>query len=185
MTDSTVVIEQGMTYNATTKTFSFATPVTPDPVPDDPDPVVPPEEDPAVVLANAKKAKVEELTSTCRNTTYAGVGVQTTMGVEHFPLNPDEKSKLTDRYIKAKSGETNLLFCSSNTLCRRFSADEILNIYTASENFVGLHETRLNHLVYWVSICTTIEDVNAITYASNLPADLQEHMDTLLAEEVS
>ena len=46
---------------------------------------------------------------------------------------------------------------------------------------VTYHRTYCNHVHAWIDRCTTVADVQAITYGTTLPDDLATHMAAVIA----
>jgi hypothetical protein len=135
----------------------------------------------ASALSTGKANKLNELSTACEEKIYDGIDVKTTQGTEHFSLELNDQINLAARYLEVKSGATAAVYHADpdNNDYRLFTADEIIAIYTAADAFRIYETTYFNKLKKWVNRCTTITDVNAITYGVSLPTDLDTELATL------
>jgi len=131
-------------------------------------------------LDGAKQAKLREIATACQTTIYAGVDVVDTKGTEHFSLTSDDQANLSALALSIGTGLTSVPYHANGKLCREFTASEFNSVYTAAKNFVTYNTTLCNHLNVWIRRCTTISDVQAITYASTLPNDLLTNFNTIM-----
>ncbi|RJE48699.1 MULTISPECIES: hypothetical protein [unclassified Dehalobacter] len=135
---------------------------------------------PPVTFVDYQENKLYELSKACKEAIYAGIDVTTSQGVEHFSLKEEDQMNLSAIGIELAGGATGFPYHADSTLCRNFSAEELSAIIAAGKAHVTYNTTYYNYLAAWVKRCTTIEEVTAITYRSQLPEDMLTNMNTLL-----
>jgi hypothetical protein len=134
----------------------------------------------APTLDEAKQSKLTELSIACQNAIYAGVDASDTKGTEHFSLTIEDQTNLSALADAVAQGAASVPYHADGQLCREFATDEYNTVYTAAKAFITRQTTFCNHLNVWVRRCTTVDEVNAITYASALPDDLLANYNTIL-----
>lgn len=131
-------------------------------------------------LEGAQKAKIRELSNACHTAIYAGADATTSKGTEHFSLTDNDQINLSSSMEQVKGGAAQVPYHADGQLCRMFTAEEMTRAYQAAVHYIAYNTTLCNHLLTWVRRCTTVVDVNAITYTSALPDDLKKNMDMIL-----
>lgn len=154
-----------------------------------PEPVEPPEiipPDPAVVLANAKAQQRPGVISMRDRCIEAGIQVQTEYGVESFPLTERDKTMLLAIYAMVQGGMTQFPYHSlgasdTTNMCVVYSDADIGKIAVAAFSFITFHESYANMLAQWIDRAETPEEVYGITYGVDLPEDLQQYLEMIMA----
>lgn len=132
-------------------------------------------------LEGTKESKLRDISNDCHNTIYSGTDITTSQGTEHFSLTDNDQINISNLMSKIQAGATGVPYHADGKLCRMFTADEMGTIYNAVVSFIAYNTTLCNHLNVWINRCTTIDEVNTITYTSPLPDDLKANMDTIIA----
>ena len=131
-------------------------------------------------INRVKIQKLQEISNACEKTVYAGTDVTTSLGVEHFSCTANDQTNISASASAVLQGATQIPYHADGKLCRVFSGEEITNLYTSVKLFVTYQVTFCNHLNIWIKRCTTIDELNSITYASKLPSDLLENFNTIM-----
>lgn len=140
---------------------------------------LPPEPDPVIA---ARAAKEEEMSAACNAAIVAGMDVETSVGTEHFSLQETDQINLTTATNAVQNGAAGYPYHADGSLCRMFSADEILAIANAATQHKLYHTTLCNHLLTWARRAETIEEIEGIAYDANLlPEDLAQNMANIFA----
>lgn len=142
-------------------------------------------------LDNVKQAKILECDKACSAAIIAGCDATLTDGtVEHFAWTAEDQINIATAEKAIQGGAPSFPYHADNKLCRLYSAADIIKIITAATAHKTYHTTYFNHLKTWINRCTTVDEVNAITYGVTLPDDLLtslnnivEAMQQLLASE--
>lgn len=134
----------------------------------------------------AREEKEAEISKSCNEAIVAGMDVETSVGTEHFSLQETDQINLTTATNAVQNGATGYPYHADGSLCRMFSAEEILAIAEASIQHKLYHTTLCNHLLTWVRRAETVEEVEGITYTpDNLPDDLAHNMASIFAATAS
>lgn len=81
-----------------------------------------------------------------------------------------------------QSGATVYPYHADGSLCRLYTAEEIMTITQAATNHKLYHTTLCNHILTWVRRAETAEEIEGITYSEeNLPEDLATNMANIFA----
>jgi hypothetical protein len=131
-------------------------------------------------VTTPKAAKVAELREVCNALIVSGVEVETSQGAEHFALDTEDQINLQNLSLQIAAGAQTVLYHADGSLCRPFSSGEVSAIVAAATAHIVGHTTRYNHLKAWVDRTEGAAELAAINYASELPADLAEHMSAIL-----
>lgn len=127
-------------------------------------------------------AKLEELSQACNATIIAGCDVTLSDGsTGHISLTNEDQINLTNAAATVSAGATEYPYHLDGALCAMYSAADIGIMATAATAHKLYHTTYYNHLAAWVRRCETSAEVQAITYGSELPSDLAENMNAILA----
>lgn len=133
-----------------------------------------------LTLETAQQAKLAEISAACQNAVYAGVDATDTKGTEHFSLTLPDQTNLSASVEAVAQGAASVPYHADGQLCRQFTADEIKAVYAAAKAYIMKQTTLCNHLNVWIRRCTSVDEVNAITYASTLPDDLLKNYNSIL-----
>jgi hypothetical protein len=139
----------------------------------------------ADALSAAKALKAAELYSVCNQVIEDGADVTTSVGVEHFGFKTNDKqdqANIKNAYDLAKATGINVFYHADGKDCRVFTVQEITNVYAAMEYSIMYNTTKFNALRTWVERSTTIDEINAIDFASVLPSDLQPTLDAAVTQ---
>lgn len=139
---------------------------------------LPPEPDP---LDAAKEAKLSDLSAACNAAIVAGCDVALSDGsAGHISLTNEDQINLTNAYASISAGAEEYPYHLDGQLCAMYSAADIQTMAQAATAHKLYHTTYYNHLKAWVERCEAMEDVEAITYGSELPEDLAANMAAVL-----
>jgi len=133
-------------------------------------------------LAEVQKDKLVEINAACDAAITAGCDVKLSDGTAgHISLSIPDQINLTTAKEAVKAGGTGYAYHLDGTLCEVYPAADIAIMATAATTHILYHQTYCNHLRTWVKRCTTVADVQSITYGAMLPDDLAAHMAAVLA----
>ena len=132
-----------------------------------PEPYVP-------TLAELQTAKRQEISRACEQIIYSGVDVTLTDGsTEHFSLTEHDQLNLFGKQVQLAAGAEQLEYHSDGQPCRYYSAADMQTIITAAMQHVSYHTTYCNAVNMWIAGCESAEEVQAIYYGANVPAEYQ------------
>lgn len=143
--------------------------VEPEPTPE-PEPYEP-------TLDELKQQKINEVSSICKETIYAGVDVELPTGsTEHFSLKEEDQINLFGKQAQITAGVTQLEYHQDGHPCRYYTVDEMTAIITAAMQFVSYHTTYCNSLYTWINAVEEKEELEKITYGASIPAEYQSEV---------
>lgn len=154
-------------YNALSEAFETVKEIAVEP---EPEPEVPQAEDPDITLEFVRNAKIEQMSKICRETIIGGVDVVLSDGESHhFSLEIEDQIKIQALAMKAQNGEETLFWHEDDKPCQFYSAADILAIYAALEQIQTFETTWFNSLKMYIMSMNTIEEIQAVTYRTNIP----------------
>lgn len=133
-------------------------------------------------LKRIRNEKEAEISKACNVAIVTGMDVETSVGVEHFSLQETDQINLSTALSAIQSGATAYPYHADGSLCRLYTAEEIMAITQAATNHKLYHTTLCNHVLTWVRRAETAEEIESITYSEeNLPEDLAANMASIFA----
>jgi hypothetical protein len=132
-------------------------------------------------LEDAKLYQLDVVNTECTNAIYAGIDVDTSKGTEHFSLTDKDQINITALYTKCLSGTPSVPYHADDTICREFSAEEMIALGEATLKYVIYCTTMCNHIRAWIQRCETVDEVITIHFNSELPDDLQESFNSVIS----
>ena len=133
-------------------------------------------------VAVTKKAKLGELSTACNAAIIGGCDATLSTGVSgHISLTAEDQINLSTAIAAIEQGSTGYPYHLDGELCAMYPAADILIMVQLATAHKMYHTTYYNHMSAWVKRCETAAEVQAITYGSELPADLAENMAAILA----
>lgn len=131
-------------------------------------------------LEEAKEYQLNVVNKECTDAIYSGIDVETSKGTEHFSLTDKDQINITALYTKCLSGTPSVPYHADGAICREFSAEEMIALGEATLKYVIYCTTMCNHIRAWIQRSETVEEVIAIHFNSELPADLQESFNSVI-----
>lgn len=127
-------------------------------------------------VEQVRAAKKEEIGLACSAAIYAGIDVNGS----HYSLTEHDQTEILTQYTYVKEGAAAVPYHADGELCRMFTAEEFGVIAQAATNHVFYHRTYCNHVNAWIKRAT-LDELDAITYGADLPADLAASMAEVIA----
>ena len=135
---------------------------------------------PIVTLAEVQSAKLAELSTACSQAIISGCDVELSAASGHISLTAEDQINLTAALNAVKQGAAGYPYHLDGQLCAVFLAADIRQLAQAAARHKLYHTTYYNHLAAWVRRSKTTEEVQAITYGTELPEDLAANMANIL-----
>ena len=139
-----------------------------------------PTERPEEALEAVQSAKLAELSAACSQAIIAGCDVELSAASGHISLTAEDQINLTAALNAVEQGAAGYPYHLDGQLCAVFSAADIRLLAQAAASHKLYHTTYYNHLAAWVRRSETTEEVQAITYGTELPEDLAANMANIL-----
>lgn len=146
----------------------YVAPPKPEPTPE-PEPYVP-------TLEEVKNIKKQEIWEIHNNVVAAGLDIELSTGVEHFPLSDEDQRFLMGKQFELSTGVEELSYQDSNNHCMLLSAIDMQKIITAAMLFVNIQTTYRNNLCEWVDQCDEVEEIQSIVYGVDIPEEYQNEV---------
>ena len=122
-------------------------------------------------VEQVRAAKKEEIGLACSAAIYAGIDVNGS----HYSLTEHDQTELMAQYTTMKEGAPAVPYHADGQLCRMYPAEEFAEIAQAATAHVFYHRTYCNHVNAWIARAG-LDELDAITYGAELPADLAASM---------
>ncbi len=137
----------------------------PEPVPE-PEPT--PEPEPYVpTVEEVQSYKISQMQSTCSSTIKKGIDVDG----EHFTLDSEARLALIIREFQINDGAEEVDFYPDDSPSRYYTAEEMQNIINTANDFINGNQVYCNELVLWIKSLTDIEEIEAVYYGMDIPAE--------------
>ena len=132
-------------------------------------------------LEGAKEYQLNVVNTECTNTIYNGIDVETSVGTEHFSLTEVDQININVLYAQCLAGVASVPYHADGTICREFSAAEMITLGKKALEYVIYCTTLCNHMRAWINRSETVEEVITIHFGSQLPADLLESFNSVIS----
>lgn len=118
-----------------------------------------------------------QIGAACSAAIYAGVDV----GGSHYSLTEHDQTELLAQARAVKEGAQAVPYHADGELCRMYPAAEFSALAQAATAHVFYHRTYCNHVNAWIARAG-LEELAAIEYGAELPADLAASMAQIIQE---
>lgn len=154
--------------------------------PEEPGEILPPE--PYIpTLEELRVAKRQEVAAACNQIIYAGINVTLSdSSVEHYSLTIEDQLNLFGKLSQISAGAQQLEYHADGQPCRYYTAADMQAIIQAAMQHVSYHTTYCNALNMWIAGCQSTEELGAVFYGADVPAEYRsEVLDAYLVEITS
>ena len=119
----------------------------------------------------------QQIGAACSAAIYAGVDV----GGSHYSLTEHDQTELLAQAQAVKDGAQAVPYHADGELCRMYPAAEFSALAQAATAHVFYHRTYCNHVNAWIARAG-LDELDAIEYGAELPADLAASMAQIIQE---
>lgn len=119
----------------------------------------------------------QQIGAACSAAIYAGVDV----GGSHYSLTEHDQTELLAQAQAVKEGAQAVPYHADGELCRMYPAAEFSALAQAAAAHVFYHRTYCNHVNAWIARAG-LDELAAIEYGAELPADLAASMARIMQE---
>lgn len=95
------------------------------------------------------------------------------VGKKHFSLTTEDQLNLFGKQVQLASGAEQFEYHADGEKCIYFSKEDMTKIIEAAMSFVSYHTTYCNSMYTWIASVGTKEDLDAITYGTEIPEEYQ------------
>ncbi|MDD3222731.1 MAG: hypothetical protein EOM34_07100 [Clostridia bacterium] len=135
-----------------------------------------------MTLDELKEFKCKEIQKEISDIIESGVDVELPSGMEHFSLTTLDQINIDKLERRSDKLQVSLPYHSDKFACKFYTPKELALISIVADAYVTQFTTLINSYNVWIRRCTMNDEVMAITSNSSLPADLQEHMTSILTQ---
>ncbi len=140
------------------------------PIPEEPEPYIP-------TLEEIKAAKEQEIYMAYNADVAAGVDVELSTGIQHFPLQDEDQRFLMGKQLELYgSDKETISYQDSGNHCMLLGRDDMQKIINEALTYVNIKTTYRNNLCEWVDQCGTAEEVGQIFYGADIPEEYQNEV---------
>lgn len=132
-------------------------------------------------LDEYKQEKIKELSFICNKTITDGFDIVLSNTFGHVSLTAEDQINLTTAYNTVLQGPIQYPYHLDGQLCQMFSAEDITKIAQTATAFKLYHTTYFNHLKAWIERCETKDELDTVSYGSELPEDLATSMNNIIS----
>lgn len=174
-------------YNILLAAVESGDEIIPEPEPTEPDDDTPPvDENEEVTVEYVKTMKLAEMSNACNTVIAKGFDAVLSDGeTYHFSLTTQDQLNLITLSTMLASGETAIPYHADNELCKFYSADDVSTIITAATALKTYQVSYFNALKAYIESMYTIEEINAVVYGIEIPADYQSDVLKYLLSQVN
>lgn len=120
-------------------------------------------------LTQAKQAKINQLSSLCRNKIIAGFSIRLSdENIYNFKLTPEDQLNLTAIENQLASDEDYFIYHATDEPCQVYSRDDMLKIVKAFKAHTRYHTTYFNAAKHYIKSLADIEKVNLFIYGTDI-----------------
>lgn len=135
-----------------------------------------------MTLDELKEYKCKEIQKEISDIIEAGIDVELPSGTEHFSLTILDQINIDKLERRSDKLQVSLPYHSDKFACKFYTPKELALISIVADSYITQFTTLINSYNVWIRRSETADEVMAITSNSSLPADLQEHMTSILAQ---
>jgi hypothetical protein len=126
-------------------------------------------------LANAKRNKIIQLSSACKNKIIAGFSIiLSDKETYSFKLTTEDQLNLMSIEGQLNAGIETFLYHATNQPCRFFSRDDMSRIIAAFKRHTLYHTTYFNVAKQYINSLVDIEKVNLFTYGTEVSEIIED-----------
>lgn len=120
-----------------------------------------------------KLQKRQEISTACNQLITNGIDVDLSVGKKHFSLTTEDQLNLFGKQAQLAAGSEQFEYHADGEECIYFSKEDMIKIIESAMSFVSYHTTYCNSMYTWIASVGTKEDLDAITYGTEIPEEYQ------------
>ena len=128
-------------------------------------------------VEQVRAAKKQEIGLDCSAAIYAGIDLDGA----HYSLTEHDQTELLAQAQAVKDVAEAVPYHADGELCRMYTAQEFSALAQAATAHVFQHRTYCNHVHAWIARAG-LDELAAIEYGAELPADLAASMAQIMQE---
>lgn len=134
-----------------------------------------------MTLEEIQEYKCKEIQTEINKFIEKGTDVELPGGTEHFSLSTLDQLNIDKLARRAEVFKVPVPYHSDKNSCRVYTPEEMSLISLVTDAFITQFTTLINAYNVWIRRCISAEEVLAINASTELPEDLRENMENILA----
>lgn len=122
-----------------------------------------------------REAKIKEMSLACRRVIESGFDIELRESTHHFSLDTQDQLNLISLGGMAQTEEW-IPYHADGEVCIYYSAAEINQIVAAATAHKVYHTTYYNALKTYINALSTIEEIAAVTYGTDIPEEYKSEV---------
>lgn len=123
------------------------------------------------VLANAKRAKISDMSATCKSKITDGFTIKLSDDCFYnFRLTQEDQLNLIHIESQIAAGEINFVYHATNEPVRVYSRQDMSDIVKAFRKHVLYHTTYFNVIKQYIESLTDVEAIKTLNYGTDVSA---------------
>lgn len=117
------------------------------------------------MLAEAQKKAIDKMKEKCTETIIKGIEYNG----KKYSFEITDQLNISRLANQAKEGKEQVIYHANNEACRLYSADEIIALNDAMENFIEYHTTYFNSLKAYIKTLKLQSQLSTVYYGMSIP----------------
>lgn len=131
----------------------------------------------------AKENKIEELSQACNQTIENGSEVVLIDGSkENFTYSLADQANVSEMFTAVMAGATEYPYHENDGICKMYSAQNIVKIYSTLSGMKTATITYHNQLKQYVKSLTDLGEINSVQWGQELTGEWLDNYNTLIAQ---
>jgi len=129
------------------------------------------------------KNKLSELSGACQTIIETGTDVTLSTGTKHYSFTLTDQNNITSLFTSAVlTKKDGIPYHANGELCELYSYMDIVRLNKAMQEFILYNTTYFNMLKAMVSELSTIDEIKAVVYGTELNDDYVQKMTEILTQ---
>lgn len=136
----------------------------------------------AAQVAEAREAKIPELSGICNTFICNGVDVEFDGVVKHFSFSPEDQQNLKAAFDLSVATKMSVPYHADNDTCVLYTPEQIAQIYIAEQLNLTHHQTYFNQLKQTILAMDDVDAIQAVTYGQELTGEYLQTYQAMMAQ---
>lgn len=138
-----------------------------------------------LTLEEAKENKIKELSAACNAAITTGTDVELAEGTYHFSFSRDDQTNIKNLFDMTIATKMLAAYHADGGEVILYSYDDIARLYVAEQKWIIQNTTHYNMLKQLISQKESIEEVNEMTFTTELTGGCKERFDAIMEQSIA
>lgn len=141
-----------------------------------------------LTLVEVKENKIKELSEECENKIYEGADITLPSDGKtyHFSFTLNDQNNIKTCFDLSVASGSKIPYHADGEACKLFEEKDLVTLYAEEQFYITKHTTFFNYLKQQIMSLETIDEVEAVTYETDLTGDfLVGYSDIITYSEAS